>query len=89
MSEIKDIIGIDVGGANLKICTGNAVEIHYCPMWKDSPLTELLRPYAGRKAAVVMSGELADGFSNKDEGIAFIVNAVKEAIPDSKFYGMD
>ena len=89
MSEIKDIIGIDVGGANLKICTGNAVEIHYCPMWKDSPLTELLKPYAGRKAAVVMSGELADGFSNKDEGIAFIVNAVKEAIPDSKFYGMD
>ncbi len=89
MNNKNEIIGIDVGGANLKIYQNNSVEIHYCPMWKDSPLTELLKPHAGKKAAVVMSGELADGFSNKDEGIAFIVNAVKEAIPDSKFYGMD
>lgn len=58
-------------------------------MWQKAPLTEILEPYSGKKAAVVMSGELADGFSNKDEGIRFIVDSVKRAIPDSLFYGTD
>ncbi|WAI01621.1 hydantoinase/oxoprolinase family protein [Methanogenium organophilum] len=83
------MIGIDVGGANLKIVDGDDVIIHYCPLWKESPITELLQPYAGRKAAVVMSGELADGFPSKEAGIAFIVNAVLAAIPDAQFYGTD
>lgn len=83
------MIGIDVGGANLKIVDGNDVIIHYCPLWKESPITELLQPYAGRKAAVVMSGELADGFPSKEAGIAFIVSAVRAAIPDARFYGTD
>jgi len=86
---LSDIIGIDVGGANLKVFSGDSVKIHYCPMWKKAPLAEILKPYSGRKAAVVMSGELADGFSNKNEGIKFIVESVKEAIPDSLFYGTD
>jgi len=83
------VIGIDVGGANLKIVDGDDVIIHYCPLWKESPITELLQPYAGRKAAVVMSGELADGFASKEAGIAFIVDAVRAAIPDAQFYGTD
>lgn len=83
------MIGIDVGGANLKIVDGEDVIIHYCPLWKESPITTLLQPYAGRKAAVVMSGELADGFDCKETGIAFIVNAVRAAIPDAQFYGTD
>ena len=83
------MIGIDVGGANLKIVDGNDVIIHYCPLWQESPITKYLQPYAGRKAAVVMSGELADGFSSKEDGIAFIVNAVRAAIPDARFYGTD
>lgn len=83
------MIGIDVGGANLKIVDGDDVIIHYCPLWKESPITELLKPYAGRKAAVVMSGELADGFPSKEAGIAFIVDAVRAAVPDAQFYGTD
>ncbi|MDE4907577.1 H4MPT-linked C1 transfer pathway protein [Methanogenium marinum] len=83
------MIGIDVGGANLKIVDGDDIIIHYCPLWKESSLTKYLKPYAGRKAAVVMSGELADGFSSKEAGIAYIVNAVRAAIPDSLFYGTD
>ena len=83
------VIGIDVGGANLKIVDGRNVTIHYCPMWQDSPLTELLESYSDKTAAVVMSGELADGFSDKNEGIEYIVNSVRAAIPDSYFYGMD
>ena len=83
------MIGIDVGGANLKIVDEAGVHIHYCPLWKESPLADILAEYKGDNAAVVMSGELADGFFNKTEGIAFIVDAVRQSFPDAQFYGMD
>lgn len=84
------MIGIDVGGANLKIVDDTGVHIHYCPLWKESPLAEIIAEYkdAG-SAAVVMSGELADGFFDKNEGISFIVDAVRKTFPDAVFYGMD
>ena len=84
------MIGIDVGGANLKVVDESGVHIHYCPLWKESPLAEIIAGYApAKEAAVVMSGELADGFFNKDEGIRFIVDAVKATFPDALFYGTD
>jgi (4-(4-[2-(gamma-L-glutamylamino)ethyl]phenoxymethyl)furan-2-yl)methanamine synthase len=86
------MIGIDVGGANLKIIDEAGVHIHYCPLWERAPLVELLLPYAMGKsdpAAVVMSGELADCFENKLQGISFIVNAVRRAFPGAQFYGTD
>ncbi|MBP2145866.1 putative H4MPT-linked C1 transfer pathway protein [Methanofollis sp. W23] len=85
------MIGIDIGGANLKVVDRDGAHIHYCPLWKEAPLTDLLAPYAkgGVNAAVVMSGELADSFSSKAEGIKFIVDAVQESFPDALFYGTD
>ena len=83
------MIGIDVGGANLKIVDGKNVRIHYCPLWRESNLAEILRQYQGEEAAVVMSGELADGFFNKTEGIRYIVDAVRKTFPDALFYGTD
>jgi len=86
------MIGIDVGGANLKIVDGTRVHIHYCPLWEGAPLVSFLtryRPSADTPAAVVMSGELADCFCDKSEGIAFIVNAVREVFPQAVFYGTD
>ena len=86
------MIGIDVGGANLKVVDDDGVHIHYCPLWKESPLAELLKQYrknAKEPAAVVMSGELADCFVNKAEGIAYIVRAVTEIFPGAIFYGTD
>ncbi|MEI7857852.1 MAG: hydantoinase/oxoprolinase family protein [Methanomicrobiales archaeon] len=86
------MIGIDVGGANLKIVDRSGAHIHYCPLWEHAPITSLLDPYvvsSDDPAAVVMSGELADSFSNKQDGISFIVNAVKAAFPRARFYGMD
>lgn len=86
------MIGIDVGGANLKVINESGVHIHYCPLWEHAPITSLLDPYVTSpddQAAVVMSGELADSFSNKMEGISFIVDAVKRAFPRASFYGMD
>jgi hypothetical protein len=86
------MIGIDVGGANLKVVSGEGVCIHYCPLWENAPITTLLEQYAtrpGEEAAVVMSGELADCFENKMDGIKFIVKAVKDAFELARFYGTD
>jgi len=86
------MIGIDVGGANLKVVDSNGVHIHYCPMWEEAPLETLLAGYRSpddEDAAVVMSGELADCFDSKIEGIRFIVEAVKSVFPKAIFYGTD
>jgi (4-(4-[2-(gamma-L-glutamylamino)ethyl]phenoxymethyl)furan-2-yl)methanamine synthase len=86
------MMGIDVGGANLKVVDDSGVHIHYCPLWENAPITEILLPYAqagSGPAAVVMSGELADCFLEKLQGISFIVSAVRGAFPTAQFYGMD
>ncbi|OPY38294.1 MAG: Hydantoinase/oxoprolinase [Methanoregula sp. PtaU1.Bin051] len=86
------MIGIDVGGANLKVVDDDGARIHYCPLYEEAPLTDLLEPYAkdgSFQAAVVMSGELADCFSDKMQGIRFIVDAVREVFPGAMFYGTD
>jgi (4-(4-[2-(gamma-L-glutamylamino)ethyl]phenoxymethyl)furan-2-yl)methanamine synthase len=86
------MIGIDVGGANLKIVDDRGVHIHYCPLWEHAPITSRLDESvvsSDDEAVVVMSGELADCFLNKMEGISFIVDAVKKAFPDARFYGTD
>jgi (4-(4-[2-(gamma-L-glutamylamino)ethyl]phenoxymethyl)furan-2-yl)methanamine synthase len=86
------MIGIDVGGANLKVVDDTGVHIHYCPLWEQSPITEVLLQHAQSDhdpAVVVMSGELADSFENKLQGISFIVNAVRKAFPCARFYGTD
>ena len=63
-SENPARVGIDVGGANVKIVAGDDVFIHYCPLWEKAPLKDLLLTHQSGKdrAAVVMSGELADCF---------------------------
>jgi len=86
------MIGIDVGGANLKIADDAGIHIHYCPLWENSPLANLLLQYSRTdqdRAAVVMSGELADCFETKLQGISYIVNAVRQAFPRALFYGTD
>jgi hypothetical protein len=86
------MIGIDVGGANLKVVNDDGAHLHYCPLWEGAPLTNLLNQYVTAPddpAAVVMSGELADCFESKIEGISFIVSAVKTAFHSARFYGTD
>ena len=86
------MIGIDVGGANLKVVNDDGVHLHYCPLWEGAPLTSLLNQYVTAPddpAAVVMSGELADCFESKMVGISFIVDAVKNAFSSARFYGTD
>ena len=86
------MIGIDVGGANLKIVDSAGPHIHYCPLWQGAPVAQKLLSYkteARTGAAVVMSGELADCFTSKLAGISFIVSTVREVFPCSLFYGTD
>lgn len=86
------MIGIDVGGANLKVVDDAGVHIHYCPLWEKATFAELLRWHVTSDrdpAAVVMSGELADCFESKIAGISFIVAEVRKAFPHALFYGTD
>ncbi len=84
------MIGIDIGGANLKVVDKNGVHVIYCPLWRGASLAGLLGRFAGKEnAAVVMSGELADCFSDKIEGINWITGEVKKVFPGAIFYGTD
>jgi len=87
------LIGIDVGGANLKLVDGKRITLRYCPLWEGAPLGDLLTAFRATHpdpdAAVVMSGELADCFGTKLEGIRSIVGSVQEVYPDAIFYGID
>lgn len=84
------IIGLDIGGANTKLASadGKLTELHYLPLWKNTELPETLRKIGERlqpeKVAAVMTGELADCFEDKDEGIRFIMEAVETAFGKEK-----
>lgn len=85
------ILGIDIGGANTKIASsdGRLVELHYIPLWKNTGLPELLLDTSARlrpeKAGVVITGELADCFPDKETGISYIIDAVNSAFNDAYF----
>ncbi|MEM6329266.1 MAG: hydantoinase/oxoprolinase family protein [Planctomycetota bacterium] len=79
-------LGLDIGGANLKAATagGYARETPF-PLWRmpdklPDALVQLRRhapDHAG--LAVTMTGELADCYRTKAEGVAAIVDAVQQA----------
>ncbi|MFZ2410819.1 MAG: hydantoinase/oxoprolinase family protein [Candidatus Methanoperedens sp.] len=85
------ILGIDIGGANTKIASsdGRIVELHYIPLWKNTRLPEALLDIANRlepeKTGVVITGELADCFPDKDTGLSYIIDAVNNAFSDAYF----
>lgn len=89
------IIGLDIGGANTKLASadGILVELHYLPLWKNTRLPEVLKEIAQRlmpeKIAVVMTGELADCFEDKEQGIRFIKETVDSAFGSEKVSYID
>ncbi len=90
------ILGLDVGGANTKAASsdGKFTLIEYLPLWKEASLEPLLRRIsrdAGPEAlAVVMTGELADCFSDKRSGIVQIKEAIERAFScPVSFWGVD
>ncbi|VTR91823.1 h4mpt-linked c1 transfer pathway protein : Conserved protein OS=Gemmata sp. Wa1-1 PE=4 SV=1: Hydantoinase_A [Gemmata massiliana] len=80
------ILGLDIGGANLKAATANgrAVSVPF-PLWKQpdrlpTALVELVSQFPGTdELAVTMTGELCDCFETKRDGVHAIIAAVRRA----------
>lgn len=91
MNPNGPVIGIDIGGANTKIAShdGQITELHYIPLWKDTRLPEVLGEIIHRlkpaKVGVVMTGELADCFTDKEQGISFIMDAIDAIFPGALY----
>ncbi|MFP6586293.1 MAG: tetrahydromethanopterin-linked C1 transfer pathway, partial [Pirellulaceae bacterium] len=95
----RQVLGLDIGGANIKAATadGTFTEARYFPLWKQShQLAEVLRDIVKNVGAnflaVTMTGELADCFESRRQGVQFISNAVVKAAtsPDNIYlYGVD
>lgn len=79
------IVGLDIGGANLKAATaaGEAVTVPF-PLWQQpgqlaGALRGLLEQLpAADFLAVTMTGELADCYPNRAEGVRHILEAVEQ-----------
>ncbi|HTY91360.1 MAG TPA: hydantoinase/oxoprolinase family protein [Methanocella sp.] len=89
-------LGIDIGGANTKAATSNGKFTYskYLPLWKGCDIAGTLRDIkkkAGKTDAVgvTITGELADCFASKKEGIGHIAGEVKKVFPEAVFYGSD
>lgn len=80
------ILGLDIGGANLKAATADkrAASVPF-PLWKQpdklpAALAELVSRFPdAEELAVTMTGELCDCFETKREGVAAIIKAVRFA----------
>lgn len=77
------ILGLDIGGANTKAASsdGSFTESVYLPLWKNAPLRAVLSHFSDMEpeaVAAVMTGELADCYQSKLEGIESIMAAVKQ-----------
>ena len=82
----QTILGLDIGGANLKAATPDkrAVSVPF-PLWKQpdklpAALAELVAKFPdAEELAVTMTGELCDCFETKREGVHAIIKAVRGA----------
>jgi (4-(4-[2-(gamma-L-glutamylamino)ethyl]phenoxymethyl)furan-2-yl)methanamine synthase len=90
------IMGLDIGGANTKAASadGRFTSSKYLPLWRGADLggtLESIKKEAGTYEAigVTITGELADCYASKKEGIEHISSSVKKIFPDAVFYGVD
>ncbi len=86
-SNSPSVLGLDIGGANLKAATadGRALSVPF-PLWREPQnlskrLREIVRQFEPDRLAVTMTGELCDCFATKREGIHAILDAVTRAVP--------
>ena len=78
------VIGIDIGGANLKFSDGRETNRTVpFPLWRDpNGLSRTLHDQLktlpdARQLAVTMTGELCDCFERKQQGVQSIVDSVE------------
>jgi (4-(4-[2-(gamma-L-glutamylamino)ethyl]phenoxymethyl)furan-2-yl)methanamine synthase len=88
-------LGIDIGGANTKAATadGRFVASVYLPLWRGADLKDALERIGKDAPAgpvgVTITGELADCYPAKKDGIDHISAVVKSVFSDAVFYGRD
>jgi probable H4MPT-linked C1 transfer pathway protein len=91
-------LALDIGGAHIKLANTEKYALTYAmPLWRDRDrLSNELRMLLAEAPmcdhlAVTMTGELADCFESRNEGVAFIVNSVESAADGRhlRFYRMD
>ena len=84
------VLGLDIGGANIKASSadGETCEVEF-PMWqRHTDLEDVVRKPGSELSAtpdliaLTMTGELADCFTSKAEGVEYIVRATERAFPD-------
>ena len=104
MSPAKTTIGLDIGGANLKACFANGTcRSVFFPMWKEYErlafaVRELVSEMPAANAtdlgsvqvAVTLTGELADCFATRSEGVKQILRSLLEVFEDRQIsvYGV-
>lgn len=95
-------LGLDIGGANLKYASASGDSFaRYFPMWSRShELADQLASDIDQSFpdachwGVTMTGELADCFADRQQGVLHIINEVMSAagrlgVEDVIFYGVD
>ncbi len=92
------VLGIDVGGANLKLATdrGDAASVRF-DLWRHPErLADVVRDAAAGflptmtdrlHLAVTMTGELADCYASRAEGVGAIVSQLRKVIDNPRWAG--
>jgi probable H4MPT-linked C1 transfer pathway protein len=95
------LVGVDIGGANLKYCDTNGIASSTSfPLWQSPELLadrlakDLSRFTSIDELAITMTGELADCFLDRAHGVKWIVDHALEAAArirarEVRFYGTD
>lgn len=95
------IIGWDIGGVNLKAArlSSNGFQVALQPfaIWQQrDELVEALGAISrqlgpAQRGAITITAELSDAFRSKREGITFVLDAVQQALPETrlKVFGVD
>ncbi len=89
------IIGWDIGGAHLKAVQLNAAgqvlaaKQVYCPLWRglqvlDQAFSEILTELQATQHVVTMTGELADFFENRHDGVLQIAQFAQQKLKNQQ-----
>jgi len=84
-SHGRDVLALDIGGANIKAADGTGwTHAEPFAMWLEAPrladaLTRIIRDAAPQRVVATMTGEIADCFRTRAEGVAHIAGAVAAA----------
>ena len=88
-------LGIDVGGANLKVATENGdFRLIYLPVWKrldelEAKLREIKEEFEPDGVGVVMTAELSDAFPTKTFGVRRIAEIVEGVFRNVLFLDLE